>query len=135
MGYGEFVGNQSVHWKVIHEEKETGNAKALKAKSASASNFDFEPHDKALKGHDRIKFEQIGQGKGEDGKDKGHAGQFRVRARFVSLAEAQAAALWAYQNVQKENGAFVVVVDVPAVNRPSNKVDPAQPLAEVTVDW
>jgi hypothetical protein len=136
MGYGEFVGNRSVHWKVIHEEKQSGSAKTMKVKSASSANdYDVEPLSNAVKGHDRIKFEQIGQGKGEGGQAKDHTGRFRVRARFESLADAQAAALWAYQNVQRENGMYVIVVEVPAVNRPANKVDPPTPLAEVRVDW
>ena len=108
MGYGEYTGNQSVHWSVVHH----GGADAC-----------------AIRGRDPIKFEQIGV-------DPGRGltpGNFRVRLRFNSQTEAMDALRSA--KVVEDYGSFFLAFDVPAVNRPKEKVEPADPPSEIRVDW
>ena len=109
MGYGEYAGNQSVHWSVVHHN---GTARPG-----------------AIRGRDPIEFEEIGV----DGARGLAKGRFRVRLRYGTLAEASQALSSA--SVTEDNGNYFLVFDVPAVNRAEDKVEPPDPPAEVRVDW
>jgi len=109
MGHGEYTGNMSVHWSVVHD------------------NGTSRPG--AIRGRDPISFEQIGV----DTARKLSPGKFRVRLRFGSYAEANDALVAA--TVTEEDGSFFLHFDVPAVNRTEDKVEPADPPSEVRVDW
>ena len=108
MGYGEYTGNQSVHWSVVHH----GGADAC-----------------AIRGRDPIKFERIGV----DPERDLTPGHFRVRLGFGSLEEANRALGSA--KVVNDYGNYFLVFDVPAVNRPKEKVEPPDPPSEIRVDW
>ena len=62
---------------------------------------------------------------------RGVRARTRVTLRFDTRAQAVAAAL-RLGKVQKENEKYLLVIDVPAINRPSPDVDPP---AEVQVEW
>ena len=109
MGEGQFTGNKSVHWSVVHH-----------------NNTD---RPGAIRGRDPISFEEIGK---ED-KRKLRAGNFRVRLRYGSRAEATNALTSA--SVQEDGENYFLTFDVPVVNREENKVEPADPPSEVKVDW
>ena len=108
MGYGEYTGNQSVHWSVVQHGGSEPNA---------------------VWGRDPIKFEEIGV----DASRSLAPGNFRVRLRYGSLAEAEQALSTA--RVVEDKGNYFLVFDVPAVNRPKDKVHPPDPPSEVRVDW
>jgi hypothetical protein len=122
MGYGEVVGNESVHWTVVHEDelgRETGS----------------------VRGRDPIRFGAIG---GRTGKKRAAAKSapakslfskpsFRVRLMFGSKEEAQRAKVSA--EVVERDGAAFLVLSVPAVRRKKERVEPPRPPAEVRVDW
>jgi hypothetical protein len=109
MGFGEYLGNASVHWQVVHHNgtKRPGS----------------------IKGRDPIAFEQIGV----DAERGLVPGRFRVRLRFGSEGEALAAL--AAASVTANGGSHFLHLDVPAVPRTEDKVEPADPPAEVRVDW
>jgi hypothetical protein len=109
MGYGEYTGNQSVHWLVVHHN---GTARPG-----------------AIRGRDPVGFTEIGRDAGRSLKP----GSFRVRLRYGSQAEASQALSSA--EVIERKGSYFLVFDVPAVNRPEDKVEPADPPSEVRVDW
>lgn len=126
MGSGEVSGNGSVHWQIVHEDP-NGNPKNLTGKQGQG-------------GHpttaDDVNLTNQANGKdgvdiGDVGKRKGHRRKFRVRLRFENMSDAQNAAAGA-QNVMFENGMYVLVLDVPVIDRAS-PTDP--PPAEVRVDW
>jgi hypothetical protein len=123
MGYGEVSGNQSVHWKMVHENpvsrKPTPRAKTRRRSQVPGALDD------EIKGRDPIPFDDIGV-KG------GHKGKFRVTLRFDTKAQAIGAAIRLAQTVKRVNEKYLLVVDVPAINRPSPDVDPP---AEVQVEW
>lgn len=122
MGYGEVIGNASVHWAVVYEDNagnETGSARGrdpknfgdigsrppkrrLSAKSAPAKTFLPKPN-------------------------------FRVRLRYATREEAQRAKEAA--EVVVIDGSVFLLVNVPAVRRKEEQVDPPTPPAEVRVDW
>jgi hypothetical protein len=109
MGYGEYTGNQSVHWSVVHHNG-TGRPGAIR-------------------GRDPIAFEDIGRDSA-----RGLApGKFRVRLRYGSFEEASKAL--ASASVTERKGSYFLVFDVPVVNRSEDKVEPADPPSEVRVDW
>jgi hypothetical protein len=109
MGYGEYSGNESVHWLVVHHN---GTARPG-----------------AIRGRDPIKFDEIGVDA-----DRGLTpGKFRVRLRYGSSEEAAQAL--ASAKVTEADGSYFLVFDVPAVSRPEDKVEPADPPSEVRVDW
>ena len=123
MGYGEIGGGGSVYWTMVHENpvrdpKPTGRAKTRQLNDAPRAMDD------EIKGRDPIPYEDIGV-KGS------HKGKFRVTLRFDTQAQAVAAAL-RLGKVKKVNEKYVLVVDVPAIKRPSPDVDPP---AEVQVEW
>ena len=109
MGFGEYTGNGSVHWSVVHHN---GTARPG-----------------AIRGRDPISFQDIGV----DAARGLTAGKFRVRLRYGSLAEANQALSVA--SVTQDSGNYFLVFEVPAVNRPEDKVEPADPPSEVRVDW
>jgi len=123
MGYGEVVGNESVHWTVIHEDdlgRETGS----------------------VRGRDPIRFESIGSkkrtkrvaaAKSAPAKSLFPKPSFRVRLMYGSKDEAQRAKVSA--EIVERAGAVFLVLSVPAVRRKKAKVEPPQPPAEVRVDW
>jgi hypothetical protein len=120
MGYGEVVGNASVHWTVVHEDelgRETGS----------------------VRGRDPIRFESIGTkrgkraAKGAPAKSLFSKPSFRVRLMYASKDEAQRAKVSA--EIVERDGAVFLVVSVPAVKRRKERVEPPQPPAEIRVDW
>ena len=80
MGYGEVVGNESVHWTVVHED-ERGRETA------------------SVRGRDPIRFEDIGAKRGKKGLAAKRAPakslftkpNFRVRLRYATKEQAQRA--------------------------------------------
>jgi hypothetical protein len=109
MGEGQFTGNKSVHWSVVHHNNTPGPS--------------------AIRGRDPIRFENIGN----DNERNLRAGHFRVRLRYGSFAEADNALKSA--SVQPEGENYFLTFDVKAVERESNKVDPPDPPSEVKVEW
>jgi hypothetical protein len=124
MGYGEVVGNESVHWVVAHED-DKGAAMGLSLKRqrghAKVGN-DVHVHDSAC-GCDPIHL-------GDVGRRKGHKGCYRVRLRFARREDAEAAA--EKVAVHSEGDMYVLVLDVPVIHR----ADPDEgPPAEIRIDW
>jgi hypothetical protein len=122
MGYGEVVGNESVHWTVIHEDE-------------------FGRETASVRGRDPIKFTSIGA-KGRKGLLAKKAApvktllakpNFRVQMRFPTQEEAERARQAA--QIVKVDGAWALQVAVPAVRRKKAQVDPPTPPAEVRIDW
>jgi len=122
MGYGEVVGNESVHWTVVYEDdgRETGS----------------------VRGRDPISFGEIGAkgGKGRTLARKsapvktfGSKPNFRVQLRFATQEEAERARQSA--EIVKVDGVWALQVAVPAVRRKKSQVDPPKPPAEVRIDW
>jgi hypothetical protein len=109
MGLGEYTGNMSVHWAVVHHN---GTARPG-----------------AIRGRDPIPFDKIGV----DATRGLTPGKFHVRLRFGSFGDASDAL--AAASVTEEDGSFFLHFDVPAVNRPEDKVEPADPPSEVRVEW
>ena len=126
MGYGEYTGNQSVHWAVMHED-DNGQAVTLAARTGRSAH-PTEAHDvnveNGVRGRDPVSPVDVGR-------RKGHSGNFRVRLRFERMKDARDAAA-AAQSVMFENGMYVLVLDVPVIQRASAD-DP--PPSEVRVDW
>ena len=122
MGYGEWVGNESVHWTVVHEDERGRETTSIRAR-------------------DPIPFEDIGARLGKKGlaakrapaKSLFRKPNFRVRLRYATRDEAQRAK----ETVEmvERDGSFFLFFSVPAVNRKREKVDPPQPPAEVRIDW
>ena len=126
MGYGEFVGNGSVHWTLAHED-ETGTTIQLSPKHGRGSHpkTAHDLHiDRACKGCDPIGLKDVGR-------RKGHAGKYRVRLRFERMEDAKEAAA-RVQQIVNEDGMYVLVIDVPTVPREDPDEGPA---AEIRVDW
>ena len=157
MGYGEFTGNGSVHWRVLHEEYEvTSPAPGVSARGRAAAPKDarrdrarlrtadvppdvpaqhianLDVLDYEARGKDTVTLEQVGRCCGL----KDHAGQFRVEARFLSLARAKRAVARAAMSIRKDGKTYVVTLDVPVIDRTEEQVGPpADPPSEVKVDW
>ena len=145
MGFGEVVGNESVHWTIGHEEHGSPGAARTRLKGAGpvqgVENLVVADFD--AKGSDKVPFDQIGRGRG----NKQHQGSFRVELRFTSQLAAERA-LGAAKVIpsgppgagsggpgQSGGGTWVIAIDVPAVNRQAGQVDPPSPPAEVRIDW
>jgi hypothetical protein len=122
MGYGEIVGNASVHWAVVYEDNagtETGSAR----------------------GRDPKKFGDIGSrppkrrlaAKSAPAKIFLPKPNFRVRLMYATRAEAQRAKETA--EIVEVDGKFFLLLNVAAVRRKEEQVDPPNPPAEVRVDW
>jgi hypothetical protein len=110
MGYGEWVGNQSVHFNVKYEDKEgreTGS----------------------VSGRDPIRLTDVGTNK----RRKLTKGTVRVQMRFATLEQAERARKTV--EVVKVDGVYALQVNVPVTKRPSTKIDPPNPPAEVRLDW
>src|ERR1044071_8007748 len=110
MGYGEVIGNASVHWAVVYEDNagnETGSAQ----------------------GRDPKKFGDIGTrppqrpllGKSAPAKTFLPKPNFRVRLRYGSREEAQRAKESA--EIVEIDGNSFLLVNVPAVRRKEAQVD------------
>jgi hypothetical protein len=123
MGYGEVVGNASVHWTVVHED-ERGRETA------------------SVRGRDPVRFDDIG-GKKKRGVGLAKSAQakfffgpkpnFQVRLMYPTKEIAQRAKEGA--QIVERDGVFYLVLSVPAVRRKAERVDPPQPPAEIRVDW
>ena len=125
MGYGEVVGNESVHWEVAHED-DRGTSVGLSSKQGRGAHpkTGHDVHvEKCARGCDPIPLKDVGR-------RKGHTGHYRVRLRFERQADAQAAA--AAVQVRNEDGLYVVVLDVPVIHR---KEPEDAPPAEIRIDW
>jgi hypothetical protein len=157
MGYGEVLGNASVHWRVVHEEYEDASPAPAPRSRGRAKQGDerrlararlrtadvpenvpaqhianLDVLDYEARGKDTVTLDQVGICCGT----KDHDGQFRVRMRFMSLARAKRAVAKAALNIRKEGKMFVVTIDVPVIQRTEKQVGPpADPPAEVRVDW
>ena len=156
MGYGEVLGNASVHWRVLHEEYEDQeDARPLTAAAAPAGSFwkkklararlrtaDVPPDrpaqhvanldvlDYEARGTDTLPFSQIGR----CNNSKDHPGVFRVTMRFQNERDARRALEAA--KVRRDGKMFAIVVDVPAIDRAAQQVGPpSDPPAEVRIDW
>lgn len=132
MGYGEYSGNGSVHWSVVHEDSR-GQVKKLRGKLKPNPSDPALPSpgsnevnvDDAAEGHDDLRF-------GDIGVRQGHRGAFRIRLRFPTREAAVAAAEAAAKGIEQSGGGYFLVIDVPAINRETPKVNPP---AEVRVQW
>jgi hypothetical protein len=125
MGYGEWVGNQSVHWTIVHED-EHGAPMKLSAKEGRAhpkSGHDIHV-ERICRGCDPVTLDKVGD-------RKGHTGHYRVTLRFEKMADAQAAAA-RVQRVEARNGMYELVLDVPVIHRDDPDDAPAP---EVRIDW
>jgi hypothetical protein len=123
MGYGEVVGNESVHWAVVYEDNagtETGSAR----------------------GRDPKKFTDIGTrppkrrlaaGKTAPAKTFLPKPNFRVRLMYPTKEQALRAKESA--EIVEIEGRFFLMINTPAVRRKKEQVDPPTPPAEVRVDW
>jgi hypothetical protein len=123
MGYGEVVGNASVHWTVVTED-------------------DRGQETSAVRGRDPIKFDSIGAKRAPKrlAAKKAPAKSlffskpnFGVRLMYGSKEEAQRAKESA--EIVERDGAVFLVLSVPAVRRKKERVEPPSPPAEVRVDW
>ncbi len=129
MGYGEVSGNQSVHWRVVHEDPATGAPTPIARclKDGVPDRGKVRLGDEA-QGHDAIPYEKIGTKKSRFGRPNPQ--YFRVQLRYKNRKVAMAARDAA--QLVKMDGAFFLVLDVRAIHRE----DPAQdPPAEVRIDW
>jgi len=125
VGYGEFSGNQSVHWKMVYENDitERNSSRLGRGKQPGPPANADERRSDQIRGRDPIEYESIGR-KG------GHPGKFRVVLRFDSLKEARDAGVG--DKVVKEGRKYFLIVDVPARDR--EDVEDDQP-AEVRIRW
>jgi hypothetical protein len=126
MGVGEYTGNGSVHWSVTHED-EKGRAVKLAAqtgRTAHPTTAHDVNVDGSARGRDPVPPKEVGR-------RKGHSGHFRVRLRFERMKDAREAAA-AAANVMLEDGMYVLVLDVPVIERAAAD-DP--PPSEVRIDW
>ena len=132
MGLGEFGGNGSVVWNVVHED-DAGNPKSLTPVPSPADPGDDQvavvppatpggpPRD--ARGKDPRAVAKIGE-------LKGHTGKFRVKLRFSSKADLDSAVT--PLRVTNVGPDWFLEIDVPALNRPNRH---ASPPLEVRVDW
>ncbi len=130
MSSGEIVGNQSVYWKMVHEDA-SGNKKVLSGSIPHVVTGKPTPNpdvvfisDEAF-GHDGIPYADIGR-------KHGKRGYFKVTVRFETNALAIAELNSALKAIGKGTD---VELFVRAIDRPPANVNPAIPPAEVQVDW
>jgi len=125
MGIGEFTGNKSIHWSVTHEDaKEAVALSARKRAGHPKEKHAINVDEATARGRDPV-------APADAGKRKGHRGRYRVRLRFERAQEAREAAA-AAQQVVFEDGMWVLVIDVPVIERDSPEEGPP---SEVRVDW
>jgi hypothetical protein len=126
MGYGEVIGNASVHWTIVHED-DAGAPVALASKRGHGRHPKT-GHDVHVntdcRGCDPLSLDRVGE-------RKGHVGHYRVTLRFERMQDAQAAAAQV-QKVASKDGMYELVLDVPVVKR-KEPDDP--PPAEIRIDW
>jgi hypothetical protein len=124
MGYGEVVGNESVHWIVAHEDEAGAEVGLSLKREKGHAKVGHDVHvDNCACGCDPIHLADVGR-------RKGHKGRYRVRLRFKQLEDAEKAA--EKVQVRKEDGMYVLVLDVPVIHR----ADPDEgPPAEIRIDW
>lgn len=126
MGYGEVIGNASVHWTIVHED-DAGAPVALSSKRGHGrhpkTGHDVHiEHD--CRGCDPLALERVGE-------RKGHRGRYRVTLRYERMEDAQAAAAKVQQVVARD-GMYELVLDVPVVKR----AEPDDlPPPEIRIDW
>ena len=127
MGYGEVVGNESVHWTVVHEDTQGAPVAMAMKRGVAGAHPKKGNHvhvDTMCKGCDPQVLAEVG-------KRKGHLGRYRVRLRFERMQDAKEAAA-SVQPVMLEDGMYVLVLDVPVIHR-KDPSDP--PPAEIRIDW
>ena len=125
MGYGEIVGNASVHWTIVHED-DSGAPVALTSKRGHGRHpkTGHDVHvEKDCRGCDPLSLDRVGE-------RKGHGGRYQVTLRFERMQDAQAAA--SQVRVAEKNGMYELVLQVPVVRRA--EPDDAPP-AEIRIDW
>ena len=123
MGYGEIVGNESVHWTVVYEDeggKETGS----------------------VRGRDPISYSSIGTRPGtaraaakKSAAYKTLPGKPNFRVRLMYPTKDQAVRAKETAEVVEMDGSYFLVINTPVVRRKKQRVDPPQPPAEVRIDW
>ena len=125
MGYGEIVGNASVHWTIVHED-DRGTPVALTSKPGHGrhpkTGNDVHVHNDC-RGCDPLSLDRVGE-------RKGHPGHYQVTVRYEREQDAQAAA--AQVQVVEKNGMYELVLPVPVIRRA--EPDDAPP-AEIRIDW
>ena len=122
MGYGEVVGNASVHWTVVYQD-EAGNETG------------------STRGRDPIKFDNVGRrlpkrkatARSAASKALPEKPNFKVRLMYPTRELAQKAKESA--EIVEKDGSYFLLVNVPAVRRKEAQVEPPTPPAEVRVDW
>jgi hypothetical protein len=122
MGYGEVVGNASVHWTVVYQD-EAGNETG------------------STRGRDPIKFDNVGKRRprrkaaatSAPSKTFLEKPNFKVRLMFPTRELASRAKDSA--EIVEKDGSYFLLVNVPAVRRKEAQVEPPTPPAEVRVDW
>jgi hypothetical protein len=124
MGYGEVVGNASVHWTIVHED-DNGAPVALSPKPGRRHpKVGHEVHvEENCCGCDPLSLEHVGA-------RKGHGGNYRVTLRYERKEDARAAAK--KLKAVERNGVYELVLDVPVVYR-ADPDDPPPP--EIRIDW
>jgi hypothetical protein len=126
MGYGEVIGNASVHWTIVHED-DAGAPVALSSKRGHGHRHPKVGHDVHVendcRGCDPLSLDHVGE-------RKGHGGSYRVTLRYVRKDDARAAAKKV--KVVERNGMYELVLDVPVVRR-AEPDDPPPP--EIRIDW
>ena len=134
MGFGEVIGNQSVHWTIGHEEPGAARTR-LKGTGPVQGVENLVVGDFDARGSDAVPFDLIGRGRG----NKQHLGSFRVELRFTSqvAAERALAAVKVIPPTGQQPATWILRIDVPAINRPAEDVGPPEtkPPAEVRIDW
>lgn len=114
MGDGEFIGNQSIHWRIDH-----GQAQNLTVVQGS--------DDRPTRDH------EVRLNRRVQGRDPRRGDQFRVVLRFDSVLQAQQALDDALKSMDGKDAANVyVTVTLPALRR-TNPANPPAP--EVRVSW
>ncbi|HWN87004.1 MAG TPA: hypothetical protein VNN99_17690 [Vicinamibacterales bacterium] len=128
MGYGEVVGNASVHWTIVHED-EAGEPVELSPKRGHGGHHPKTGNDvhveKDCRGCDPLSLDRVGT-------RKGHTGHYRVTLRYERMQDAQAAAARVQKVSEREDGMYELVIDVPVIHR----VEPDDlPAPEIRIDW
>lgn len=112
MGSGDFSGNQSVHWKITHDD-------STNAQPAAKGVDDLQNQ-----GFDAI-------GCGSNGQ-KTHKGDFAVTLRFDSEDACRKALQDAIASIRRHHHCATATVRVRAINRESATTNPP---SEVRIDW
>jgi hypothetical protein len=126
MGFGEVIGNQSVHWQVDQQGPpltvNTNNPNRPPKTPGPNPAHVLNVAAARARGRDPKPITAVGHG----------TGSFQVRLRFETQAEAQAAVQQAVANPVSTAGGYYVVIPVKAIERNDPEDAPA---AEVRVEW